>query len=493
MGEFSDVRGLIFMCGRNCAPYVGDAIKSLAEQVSQRFDVLFIDDASSDGTAGIAQQYFDQYLAGRYEIISCEDRKGKARHAYEQLSSRSKYTFVAVLDADDRLQDSHIIQDLISAYDEGFDVVWTNYETDGGLAGNNGALDPWVSPRSQGWKTSHFFSFRQLLFRNIPEFYFRDELGEWFQCACDFAIAFPVLDQTRRYLYMPRRSYRYTSSNPHSHHNQDGGVGLSSPQQQAAARQVLNKPPLPVARDVHSHVGSVLQGLVQRVGVVQDGLFRCEKSIRSVERALQDLPYKNYAIQQLISQEGVPMDWLSQTGGWALDLGLLSHLTGILNQYENPRVLEFGSGLGSKTLAKLVQNRGGSLICVEHDLQWHQQTAKEFEVHGLSTHARVEHCPLIPVEVFGHAGRFYDMPFLPHVAPFDVVIVDGPPARTNALARLPALPMMAAHLSPDRFHVLLDDYEREEEQAIVKIWRQVVPELRLTELKFGKGVAQLTP
>ncbi len=491
MTEAKAARGLIFMCGRNCATYVLRAIDSLVAQHDADFDVLFIDDASTDGTGVMARELLQARLPGRHEVVISPERKGKARHAFEQLKGRSGYTFVAILDADDALQDMRILADMSQAYTRGFDVVWSNYETDAGAAGGNGPLDPLNAPRSQGWKTSHFFSFRQELLEAVPRSYFVDEQGEWFQCACDFAIAYPVLDQTRRYLYIPRKAYRYTTANPQSHHNQ-GGAGLSSPQQQESARQVLEKPPLPMWRDSQTHEPSMQQALAFSLARAQEGLVRCQRQVQALERRVQDMPFQILAVQRMVEKEGVPAEWLHQTGGWALDVGLLAHIASVLDRYEAPRVLEFGSGRGSKTLAKLVANRGGSLICVEHDPAWHARTGQEFEELGLTTHARVELCPLVPVEFFNIPGQFYDMPFLPHVEAFDVVIVDGPPARTCPMVRLPALPMMAPHLSPDGFHVFLDDYEREEEQAIVKVWRSVVPELNLRELSYGKGVAELS-
>jgi predicted O-methyltransferase YrrM len=492
MSEAKSARGLIFMSGRNCAAFVQRAIDSLVAQHHDGFDVLFVDDASTDGTGQLAREILQARMPGRHEVLISSERKGKARHAFEQLKGRNGHTYVAILDADDALQDASILGDMAQAYARGFDVVWTNYETDGGATGGNGPLDPWSSPRGQGWKTSHFFSFRQELIETVPKSYFVDEQGEWFQSACDFAIAYPVLDQTRRYLHIPRKAYRYTTANPLSHHNQ-GGAGLSSPQQMASARQVLAKPPLPLWRDLQTHEPSMQQALAYGLARTQEGLARCQRSVQALEQRMQDMPFQFMAVQQMVNKEGVPAEWLHQTGGWALDVGLLSHIAGVLDGYKAPRVLEFGSGRGSKTLARLVANRGGSLICVEHDPAWHARTSLEFEQLGLSTHARVEHCPLVSVDFFNVPGMFYDMPFLPHVAPFDVVIVDGPPARTCPMVRLPALPMMAPHLSPDGFHVFLDDYEREEEQAIVKVWCSVVPELKLTELSYGKGVAQLTP
>src|SRR5258708_19735286 len=81
------------------------------------------------------------------------------------------------------------------AYGEGLDVVWTTFVRDTGLDGGNGPLAPFDSPRAQGWQSSHFFSCRQSLLARVPATYYQDEHGQWLDCACDFAIAYPGLDQ----------------------------------------------------------------------------------------------------------------------------------------------------------------------------------------------------------------------------------------------------------------------------------------------------------
>jgi hypothetical protein len=90
------------------------------------------------------------------------------------------------------------------------------------------------------------FSFRASLMANVPEAYFQYPDGRWLDAACDFALAYPMLDQTRRYRFIPIHAYRYTESNPHSHHNQaQERQTLSSPKQRQCAQLVLAMPPLP--------------------------------------------------------------------------------------------------------------------------------------------------------------------------------------------------------------------------------------------------------
>lgn len=248
-------RALIYMTARNCERYVGDSLRSLASQTHDNLHVLFIDDASDDATGNIASGLLEELFPGRHSFIRNDSPWGKARNAHVHLRALAPdFTFIAILDGDDQLIAPDILARIAEQYARGMDVVWTNYVTDQNKVGHCGPLDPHRSPREQGWKSSHFFTFRAELLGNVGENYFKDENDAWFMSACDWAIAYPILDQTRRYHYIPESTYRYTTSNPHSHHNSDPdnppqAGKFTSVLQKHNAQQVLNKPPLPCVRD----------------------------------------------------------------------------------------------------------------------------------------------------------------------------------------------------------------------------------------------------
>lgn len=251
MASSQPIRVLMFMTGRNCAPYVAEAVQSVARQTHREVHALFVDDCSDDDTFAAAEAALNQHLSGRYTLVRNPERMGKAYNASVHLREAARnHDVVAVLDADDSLLDVTILAQLAHAYRQGHDVVWTNYLTDHGRFGGNGPLDRNKSPRAQRWLTSHLFSFRASLLETVPEDHFQYPDGRWLDAACDLAIAYPILDQTRRYQYIPVHAYRYTESNPQSHHNQaEERQSLSSPKQRACAQIVLAKPPLP-RRDV---------------------------------------------------------------------------------------------------------------------------------------------------------------------------------------------------------------------------------------------------
>jgi len=496
------MRVTVFMSGRDCSGYVERAVAGvaaqslLAQDAGDELHLLLVDDASGDDTAAVAARALEEHLPGRHTLITNPERWGKARSAWTHLRALDlgEDDVVAMVDADDRLVDDAVLVDLLAMYRQGYDVVWTRYRSDDGRIGDTGPLDPFVPARTQPWRSSHLFTFRGVLLMPVPEHLMQDETGAWLTAACDMAVAYPVLDQTRRWGFLDRVAYEYTITNPLSLHNQDPqAIGLNSRAQQRAALVVRAQEPLPCTRFpaqtpavLHEQIGQAIAGQRRDLQTVTQAVVQAQQQLARV-------PFVARAVERLEVGEGIPGPWLHQVGGWSLDVDFLAHLAGVLDRFERPRVLELGSGAGSRVLGRMVQRRGGSIVSVEHDETWHGRTSAQLSEAGLDGTSRVQLAPLVPVEVAGVSGRFYDTAWLTDADRFDVVIVDGPPTDTGHLARLPALPAFAAHLSPDGFEVFLDDYERGPEREIVEIWRSMAPDLTYTELTFSKKVCSITP
>lgn len=245
MGDYIR-NAVVFISCHNCEDYISRAIDSLIPQTFQDFDIFLVDDASIDQTYNLAKESLERNFPNRFTLFKNEDNIGKSANAYLYLNQIDA-EFVAVLDGDDAIIDSTILEEYAQSYEIGYDVVWSNYRTNDGRVGRCAPLDPARNPRIQGWRSSHFFSFRHSLFKNIPEHYFKDEDNLWFDCACDFSIAYPILDQTRRYKYIDRIAYEYTVDRPSNHHNKNGIAGdINSPRQMHNARCILSKKPMPL-------------------------------------------------------------------------------------------------------------------------------------------------------------------------------------------------------------------------------------------------------
>ena len=486
-------RALVFMTARNCERYVRAALESLAWQTHPALHVLFVDDCSSDATPAIARRVLDEHFRGRHSFVANPEPWGKARNAHVHLRAAQAHgDFVAVLDGDDQLIMADVLARIAAEYAAGHDVVWTNYETDGGAVGGNGPLDPLQSPRGKGWKTSHFFTFRTELLDGVPEDRFQDERGAWLTAACDFALAYPMLDQTRRYKYLPLRAYRYTASNPASHHNRDAqSAGLNSRAQQHGAAQVLSKPPLPCHRWVFGERAGADEALLalrqQLQAQVRDAARQIEARLAAPPEAVAPPAADGWtqAAAALLAERCPAWLELALDGqGEAMDVrSALRWWRWLQAGATPPRVLEIGAGPLAAPLHAAVRALGGRMLSVCADKP--RSLALYARLQAVGVEAEVLHVPMVDVGFDQLEGRFPDLGLLPEdAADFDVLVVS---ARAGAAPgdALFALPVAASRLHSAELRVCLwapeDPALRERAAAF---WGPLVPELACADHAF---------
>jgi hypothetical protein len=360
---------------------------------------------------------------------------------------------------------------MAGVYAAGKDVVWTNFVTDLGAVGNNRPLESQLSPRQQGWRTSHFFSFRAELLSNVDESYFKRADGQWFPAACDFAIAFPILDQTRRYQFIPEQAYRYTSTNPLSHHNADPkSRGLNSTIQMACAKEVLAKPPLPCTRPLQAPLATSLAARPTDAGPA--AAAPATKSERAVN-AWQHMAAQRLTTEcpQVLDIAGTAdMASLDPLQAWALH-SLLSTLR------PRPRVLEVGQGPWAGLLAVLTQHRQGSFWSMGTDAVRCRQLEGSLRAARCNQDMTLVLAPLVTGEMFNVSGLFPDVSTLGDVDDFDLVVVsDGAVAQGEASA-LHSLPAVAGRMSTQGFNFLLATASPHTRQRAMAAWHELSPDL----------------
>ena len=177
---------------------------------------------------------------------------------------------------------------------------------------------------------------------------------------------------------------------------------------------------------------------------------------------------------------------LPELHGWAVSADFARHLMELFEARDYDLIVEFGSGASTVLLSLALQRavRGGRkqvprLLTFEHHEKYHRQTQGQLEAAGVGT---IGHLVLAPLQSYtAPDGRVF-----PYYACHEslaacardlagsrqrlLVIVDGPPAATAPHARFPALPVLLEHFPMARFDLLLDDYQRRDEQEIVGLW-----------------------
>ncbi|WP_329274090.1 class I SAM-dependent methyltransferase [Streptomyces sp. NBC_00691] len=178
--------------------------------------------------------------------------------------------------------------------------------------------------------------------------------------------------------------------------------------------------------------------------------------------------------------------------GWAAAPDLLLYLVEQTRFRRPSLVIEAGSGTSTLWLATAMRAFGipGRVVSLEHDAGYHERSAGEVERLGLGDIAQVRLAPLEQHTLHGESRPWYAQSAWKDLNGCGLLLVDGPPGLTTPLARYPAVPLLAGALTPNAV-VVLDDYDRDEEKAIVARWAEQHPTWTLERLAHRKGTAAL--
>ena len=180
---------------------------------------------------------------------------------------------------------------------------------------------------------------------------------------------------------------------------------------------------------------------------------------------------------------------LSATRGWAASPDFLRHIVRVAMDTLPLNVVECSSGASTVVLARVMQKNGvGHVFSLEHDPFYARKTRLEISRQGLDSFATVIDAPLRSHRVNGAEWNWYETKDLPSA--IDLLVIDGPPASTQSLARYPAIPVLDARIGREAC-VMLDDADRPDEQAALGRWASEFGWITDEVLNAEKGIAML--
>ncbi len=181
------------------------AIKCLDSVFIQDYDRrkirhIYIDDASTDGTADIVRRWMDEHPGHSVELWDRETRLGGTRNTLEGIRAAAPGSIVVELNGDDWLPDPGVFSFLGQVYSD--PDVWMTYNSlrvACGHVGSGRAVPRKVirenSYRKARWCTSHLHTFRAELFGHLDENCMIDpKTGELWSNADDQALYFTFLE-----------------------------------------------------------------------------------------------------------------------------------------------------------------------------------------------------------------------------------------------------------------------------------------------------------
>jgi hypothetical protein len=117
---------VVIICTYNNGEWAEKNIKSVVEQKYNNFDVIIIDDNSTDGTDTIIQDYIDtHHLASRVTFIRNPIRKRKLANLYRAIHSCNDNDIVVLVDGDDWLVDPSVLAYINEIYQNPH--IWFTY------------------------------------------------------------------------------------------------------------------------------------------------------------------------------------------------------------------------------------------------------------------------------------------------------------------------------------------------------------------------------
>lgn len=209
---------------------------------------------------------------------------------------------------------------------------------------------------------------------------------------------------------------------------------------------------------------------------------------------VKEIYYQDQRTQALFNIHSIvkprfPLPYLT---GWAAFPELISCILTEVKRSKPNHIVEIGSGSSTIITSYLLQElNNGHISSLDHDEAYGEKTRKELILHGLKDVATVYYRPLISHSINGKQYSWYDTSNLNlDKKSVGILVVDGPPEKTQSHARYPALPLFYEYLTDDAV-VILDDAGRKEESETVEMWLKEFPEFSHEFIHTEKGISIL--
>jgi predicted O-methyltransferase YrrM len=180
---------------------------------------------------------------------------------------------------------------------------------------------------------------------------------------------------------------------------------------------------------------------------------------------------------------------LPQMRGWAASPDFLCSIIKTIIESKPNYILETGCGVSTLVMAYTIENYSlnSKITCLEHDKQYADRINHLIGLHGLSGYVDIVYAPLANTKVDQKNYMWYDLSqkYIPN--DIDMLVIDGPPADSNPIARYPAIPLLWGKIR-NKCAIMLDDYEREGEKKVVEMWLNNFKLKISEEYNYDKGL-----
>lgn len=126
--KHNNLRFSIIVCAYNVEKYISKAIESVLEQDFQNYELLIVNDGSTDNTAKVAKNYRDK----RIKFVSYKKNRGPG-YARNKAVSLAKGEYILYLDSDDTLYENNTLSKINDTIgNEEIDLIYFGVQYTGG-------------------------------------------------------------------------------------------------------------------------------------------------------------------------------------------------------------------------------------------------------------------------------------------------------------------------------------------------------------------------
>ena len=178
--------------------------------------------------------------------------------------------------------------------------------------------------------------------------------------------------------------------------------------------------------------------------------------------------------------------------GWAATPELAITVLQVIQKFKPNLIVEAGSGITTIVAAYSLEkfHPVGKIISLDHDQTYVNKTWNEIQLHSLSDRAEVRTAPLEEIKTDHRDWIWYSTDAIHFDQPIDMLVIDGPPVKTQKNARYPALPLLHQYLAPKAV-IILHDTDRSSESEIIRKWQNEFEGLTIQTLYSEKGITIL--
>jgi glycosyltransferase involved in cell wall biosynthesis len=230
----TDVHLKIVVPCYNAEKWVGRCLNSVFEQTYTRWDLIIINDVSTDNTLKVINDTMPKTSNNKIIIKNNPVNVGALANIVNGIDILCDHPedVIVLLDGDDWLAHNKVFELIYNMYQDL--NTWLTYGQYANLSNNYRGICAHLTSteryrKYRRWVTSHLRTFKKKMWDKIKNRDLRNKNGEYYSMTWDLAIMFPLIEMCglNRIKYIKEILYIYNDLNPLNDHHKNAKLQLT--------------------------------------------------------------------------------------------------------------------------------------------------------------------------------------------------------------------------------------------------------------------------